>query len=199
LVGFTLRESTDGNGPTNLYVRFGLPEYRIIPGIVPISWEPTSNWKTLYFSASPGQYIKVRDPSPPKAVKSQLGDWLVPDESSSLDAGILETDTEWHMMEGFEPVVHENPLLKGYSYFQSTFWDDDPGSDTFLGVASYTLYHDDVLRYAGQGPQEFQGGKLFINSSKPAGSPFYVVEITVKDFGTWMSSVEYVAYVYIGI
>jgi hypothetical protein len=197
LVGFTLRESTDSGPQTNLYIRFGLPEYRIVKGYYPIHWEQASEWKKMYFNATQGQRVSVRNPAPPKSKQSSLGNWLVPESAATLDAGILEADTLWTLKEGFKAYPHVNPLLRGYTYFQSTFWDDDPGSDQFLGVASYTLYHDDVWKYAGLGPQVFEDGRVLFNSYKPAGSPFYIAEITVKDPGSWMKSVEYVAYVYI--
>jgi hypothetical protein len=190
LASFRLRESTDGDGkPTNVKVRFGLPEYERRP-VWPPKWAQVGEWKNLVYNATPSLPITIEQPGEPAYRVDSTTGALLPANDNLVGTGMVNTSPQEEYYKGYN-------YIKGFTYFQAEFWDEDPGSDTFLGIASYTLYHADVWKYAGMGPQTFYDGHIVMNSYKKEGSPFYVAEVTVKDPGSWIAEVSFIAYVYI--
>ena len=138
------------------------------------------------------EIVTVRKPSPPEYTKNHSTGELNP-VKCKLNKGVAPS-SKW-----------EN---KGFTYYQSSIFDlpHDGIPVNPTAVISFTLYYNDVVKYANETwgkPQEDQkdngwvDGVLHLNCTKSPDNPFYEVDITVKDPGDWLKEAKLKAYVYV--
>lgn len=90
---------------------------------------------------------------------------------------------------------------KGFTYYQALLEDVSVGRFPAANI-SLTLYHEDVIKYAGEKGIRWldldgNTGTMGIVSRKVPGTYFYRVDIKLVDSGDWVESVDLVAWVYI--
>ncbi|MFH2092966.1 MAG: hypothetical protein ABIJ31_11440 [Pseudomonadota bacterium] len=142
---------------------------------------------TEFIDVKPGKMVTVRVPQQPSP------------SSFSLNQGVIR-GSEWER--GQQSMNSQRWDGKGFTYYQATVEDITAFGRSPAATISFTLYHEDVIKYAGEKDYHWLDidgnvNTIGIKSVKIPNSDFYKVDIKLLDSGDWLEEVNLVAYVHI--
>ena len=142
---------------------------------------------TTFNDAKPGKMVTVRTPQPPSS------------GASALNKGVIR-GSEWER--GQQTMNSRRWDGKGFAYYQAALEDITAFGRFPAATISFTLYHEDVIKYAGEKDYhwfDFDGERatIGIKSAKIPNTNSYKVDIKLLDSGDWLEEANLVAYVYV--
>lgn len=122
-----------------------------------------------------------------------------PSSALNLNKGVIK-GSEWER--GQQTMNSQQWNGKGFTYYQAVLEDITCFGRFPAATISFTLYHEDVIKCAGEKDFhwfDIDGNEntIGIKSQKMPDSDFYKVDIKLIDCGDWLEEANLVAYVYV--
>jgi hypothetical protein len=189
LLDYTTRESTvykiKNPMVPNEFSLVGNRDQKLIEGI--LSNNPVSYKVSLFRNIKGSSPVKIRQEQQPA--------------NKSISKGVI-LGSQWK--HGQQTMKSQRWDNRGFTYFQASLEDLANGQRQPAACITLTLYHSDVIRYAGE--KEYRwldiensgyGGTMGIKSVKIPNTNFYKVNIRLRDSGDWLKEANLVAYLYV--